>query len=295
MKPYKAYYNMLTLFLACILNVKGQVPNNPIFWLDAAVGISQNASNQVSEWKSKNNQYKAFQDVAANQATYIPSSIGNLPAVRFNGSNSFMEASSVFPVAKDYTVVIVSQAFGPSQNIVGGNSRTIWMAGTTTPTMLHNGDFANQVKSSIDPGIEPSIVIARYRNQNQQGQFYVNGLFADSAYCPQNIDSTIFISAYQKCCFFNGDISEIMIYDRIISSQERIGLENYLFNKYKINKPGFVDSTFSIIPKNYELSPCIRMQYSCMQVQYALATNMNCASTRTTQHHHSFRTVILVF
>ena len=46
---------MLTLFLACILNVKGQVPNNPIFWLDAAVGISQNASNQVTEWKSKNN------------------------------------------------------------------------------------------------------------------------------------------------------------------------------------------------------------------------------------------------
>ncbi|MBL0237502.1 MAG: hypothetical protein IPQ02_13050 [Saprospiraceae bacterium] len=253
MKSYLV--QILSLILLSNTHIGAQVPPNPILWLDAAVGISQNAANQISEWKSKNNQYKAFQDVAANQATYIPSSIGNLPAVRFNGSNSFMEASSVFPVSKDYTVVIVSQAFGPSQNIVGGNSRTIWMAGTTTPTMLHNGDFANQVKSSIDPGIEPSIIIAQYRNQNQQGQFYVNSLFADSAYCPQNLDSSIFLSAYQKCCFFNGDISEIMIYDRIISSQERIALENYLFNKYKINKPGFVDSTFSIIPKNYELLP----------------------------------------
>ena len=112
---------MLTLFFGFITFSNAQVPNNPILWLDAAVGISQNASNQVSEWKSKNNQYKAFQDVATNQATYIPYSIGNLPAVRFNGSNSYMEASSVFPIAKDYTVVIVSQAFGPSQNIVGGN------------------------------------------------------------------------------------------------------------------------------------------------------------------------------
>lgn len=199
MKSYLV--QILSLILLSNTHIGAQVPPNPILWLDAAVGISQNAANQISEWKSKNNQYKAFQDVAANQATYIPSSIGNLPAVRFNGSNSFMEASSVFPVSKDYTVVIVSQAFGPSQNIVGGNSRTIWMAGTTTPTMLHNGDFANQVKSSIDPGIEPSIIIAQYRNQNQQGQFYVNSLFADSAYCPQNLDSSIFLSAYQKCCF----------------------------------------------------------------------------------------------
>lgn len=255
MRLFKDHFNLLISFIVSLSLIHAQIPINPVLWLDAAVGISQNAANQVSEWKGKNNQYRAFQDIVANQATYIPSSIGNLPAIRFNGSNSFMEASSVFPVLKDYTVVIVSQAFGPSQNIVGGNSRTIWMAGTTTPTMLHNGDFANQVKSSIDPGIEPSIIIAQYRNQNQQGQFYVNSLFADSAYCPQNLDSSIFLSAYQKCCFFNGDISEIMIYDRIISSQERISLENYLFNKYKINKPGFVDSTFSIIPKNYELLP----------------------------------------
>jgi hypothetical protein len=83
MKPFNTHFNMLTLYLACILNVKGQVPNIPILWLDAAVGISQNAVNQVSEWKGKNNHNKVIQDIVANHATYIPASIGNLPAFRF--------------------------------------------------------------------------------------------------------------------------------------------------------------------------------------------------------------------
>ena len=144
MKSYLVH--LLVFFVLCSNHIAAQVPSNPVLWLDAAVGITKSPSNLVSEWQSKNNKNKAFQQIVANQATYIPTSIGNLPAIRFNGSNSFMEASAVFPLLKDYTVVIVSQAFGPSQNIVGGNSRTIWMAGTTTPTMLHNGDFANQVK-----------------------------------------------------------------------------------------------------------------------------------------------------
>jgi len=74
---------MLILFFGFITFSNAQVPNNPILWLDAAVGISQNASNQVSEWKGKNNHNKVIQDIVANHATYIPASIGNLPAFRF--------------------------------------------------------------------------------------------------------------------------------------------------------------------------------------------------------------------
>jgi hypothetical protein len=51
MKSYLA--QILTLILLSNSHIGAQVPSNPLLWLDAAVGISQNAANQISEWKSK--------------------------------------------------------------------------------------------------------------------------------------------------------------------------------------------------------------------------------------------------
>ncbi|MEP7195726.1 MAG: sialate O-acetylesterase [Saprospiraceae bacterium] len=256
MKDYSTCLLICLLTHLFFVEIQAQIPIKPLLWVEASSGVVKNSSNQVSKWIDKNNNQLYFtQLIDSIQALFVPSSIGGQTSIRFNGSTNFMDGPSIFPTNSDYTIVVVSQAFGASANILGGTSRTLWMAGNTTPQILHNGDFNNQVKSSIDPNVEPSIIIAQYRNSSQRGIFYINSQFADSAYCPPNLDSSIYLSAYQKCCYFNGDISEILIYNRIISNQERITLENYLFNKYKISKPGVIDSTFSVIPKNYELIP----------------------------------------
>ncbi len=83
MRIFKDHFNLLNPFIVSLSLIHAQIPINPVLWLDAAVGISQNAANQVSEWNGKNNQYKAFQDIEASQATYIPASIGNLSILRF--------------------------------------------------------------------------------------------------------------------------------------------------------------------------------------------------------------------
>ena len=164
----------------------------PVFHLDAGTGVLVNGT-AVQEWLDTVTRIKAVQGSAANRPQYVAQSIGGKPALRFNGTSHFMTMPPVFPVGKDYSIVVVCKANGASNNIVGGQSRTLWMAGATTPKMLHNGDFANQLTSSIDPGYEPCMIIAQYNHKRQRGSFYVNGVFADSAFCPPNVDSTIFI------------------------------------------------------------------------------------------------------
>ncbi|MEO6190283.1 MAG: sialate O-acetylesterase, partial [Saprospiraceae bacterium] len=226
----------------------------PVFHLDASSGINQ-TNGLIMEWIDPITNIKASQDLVANQPSFINSSIGGKPSIRFNGSSSFMNMASVFPVNKDYTLVVVCKANGPSNNIVGGTSRTLWMAGATSPKILHNADFNNQVNSSIDPGYDPAIIIAQYNNSTQKGRFYINGSFADSSYCPTNLDSTIYLCAYGGLYYFNGDISEIYLYNYFLNQNDRIKLEDALKAKYKIIQPPKPDSTFTTIPSNYQFYP----------------------------------------
>jgi len=247
----------LILLISVIYNtlIYSQIPQNFVFHLDAAVQVQKDSTNSVRLWTDPKTSVSASQTQSNLQAIWIENGINKLPSLRFDGVQTYMNMPSVFPVDKDYTLVVICQAFAATSNIVGGTSRTLWMAGGTTPVVLHNGDFNNQAISKIDPGTEATLIIAHYRNSTQQVCFYVNGQFADSAFCPKNIDPTIYISAYQGGYVFNGDISEILLYDRYLSSTDRKQIETLFTQKYRIIQAGDFDSTFTEAPRTNQLYP----------------------------------------
>ncbi len=245
----------LLFVLFSSIQLTSQVPSNFIFHLDAGEQVQKDVNNSVIKWTDPKTSITASQNLSNLQAKWIENSINNLPSLRFDGAQTYMEMPSVFPVDKDYTLVVVCQAFGPTANIVGGTSRTLWMSGATSPVALHNGDFNNQATSKLDPGLDPTLIIAQYRNSTQQVCFYINGQFADSAFCPRNIDPTIYIAAYQRGYVFNGDISEIVLYDKYIDNIDRKQMESFLIEKYKIIPLVNSDSTLVEVPKTNQLYP----------------------------------------
>ncbi|NOT36542.1 MAG: hypothetical protein HOP11_04135 [Saprospiraceae bacterium] len=232
-----------------------QSNSKTIFHLDAGKGIKSDSMNFVSEWTDANSSIISKQLTANNRPIYVKAAINNLPALRFDGAKTFMNLPSVFPVRADYTIAVVCKADAITNNILGGTSRTLWMGGSTTPTVLHNGDFNNQARSTIDPGTDPCLIVAQYRYATKHVSFYINGQFADSSYCPDNIDSTIFIAAYQSAYNFNGHIAEIILYKNILSGTERSSLETTLINKYKLPAPKIVDRSIELAPANHQLYP----------------------------------------
>ncbi|MCC6815638.1 MAG: hypothetical protein IT267_04445 [Saprospiraceae bacterium] len=226
----------------------------PIFHLEANTGITV-FNTKVKYWVDSINHITATQLNSTSQPEFISNGIGNRPTLRFNGSSSYLTLPSVFPVNKDYTIIVVCKANGPTNNILGGNSRTLWLSGNSIPKILHNADFNNQVSSSFDPGFDPVLIVAQYNNKTHNGKLILNGIYEDSAYCPINTDSTIFISAYQNSYFFNGDISEIILFDQYLPIEDRKKIEFQLKEKYRITDPPKSVSYLSNIPSNHQFFP----------------------------------------
>jgi hypothetical protein len=186
-------------------------------------------------------------DVVANQATYIFFNRKSA-CCKVNGSPSW---KLLLYFQFKIILLIVSQAFGLSQNIVGG-TKNHWLE------QLHLRCYITEFcKPGIiyRSGIEPSIVIAQYEIKSTRS-IYVNGI-RRFRLLSQNRFNYLYLHTkmlfLQWRYFRNYDIRSNHF------KSERIALENYLFNKYKINKPGFVDSTFFSIIQNYELLPRVKI------------------------------------
>lgn len=71
----------------------------------------------VIQWTDPTTSLSASQSMPSYQAKWIEKSINDLPSIRIDGTQTYMNMPSVFPVNKDYTLAIVCQAFGPTVKI----------------------------------------------------------------------------------------------------------------------------------------------------------------------------------
>lgn len=226
------------LFFVNYNNSISQISLSPIFWLKADSGVSA-TNNLVSLWQDVRNNYSASQTNPANQATYSSTALNGRSGVVFK-SGVFMNCSNIFPTNSDYTLCVVAKSLSSSNlNIVGGKSRTLWLAQANHAQVIHNGDFNNQIISSYELGVEPNLITVQYNNTKQMGYIWVNNVIVDSAFAPRNIDTTIYLGAYGNAGGnnFTGAIGEVILYNKFLSKSELNQTENFLLNKYSIKKP----------------------------------------------------------
>lgn len=234
----------------------------PLLWLKADSGITTPAADDnVTRWNDcSGNNYSAWQDSAQWQPVLLPNARFNLPAVRFAGAGNFMQATSVFPTRSDYTLTFVVRLnnLNANNNVVSGITHAHWFGGAEYAKVLH-GDFNAQAVASIpvQQG-EFSVVTMAYQDARRRVAFFINSHAADSATVPQNLDSIIYLGAFQGGNVLVGDIAEVILYRRELSPSERARTEEYLFRKYGIPippAPPKPDSTFTAIPAPLQLFP----------------------------------------
>ncbi|MBK6822040.1 MAG: hypothetical protein IPG87_03285 [Saprospiraceae bacterium] len=229
----------------------GQQSHTPILFLNAGSGITLGPDSSVVSWKDNVSGNQAVQNNPNARPKFIKNGINGLPSIQLNGKSSYMDFPSVFPVLKDYTLFLIIKTDAPSYNLIGGANRTLWLGGNTKPQMLHQGNFNSQVISTVDPGLDPALVIAEYNQSTQRGTFYINAQFADSAFCPSNIDSTIFIGAYNRSYFYNGSIGTIILFPGLLPTNTRDSIQKKLMAEYKIPGPPILDSSILSVPGNH--------------------------------------------
>jgi hypothetical protein len=241
-----------------IRKVGGGAPFSPAnlsglsLWLKADAGVTLSGSN-VTAWADQSGNGKNATG-ADTLPTLQSNAINGYPAIRFNNIDSDTSKfviSSSFNLKNSSAFVVVKQ--------LGANEYARYLSFPAFEALDYNADdglavlFNNEVpqlqitSNAIDATIADAdannvFAIASYKidNSGNISAFYNGGSEAtntNSNMASQNGVSEIYIGQ-SPSNFVNeglyGDIAEIVMYSRAVTTQERIQVEAYLNTKYAI-------------------------------------------------------------
>jgi prepilin-type N-terminal cleavage/methylation domain-containing protein len=227
-------------------------------WYEASMDKSFNDAEEsdqtpVTTWYDNNIQssfkYDFKQATVANQPKYSEGIINSLPALKFDGVDDHMVATTVGIAGKGFTSFIVGQ------RVAYGGTFQVSLAGlaagqnddTNSGSVVAFADFGTSFISGTSlqwfnngvthPGNGSPYILDTVFN-GTTNYIYINGLVG-SAY---NITTSFIIDSLRVGCkystapayFLNGYVSEVIIYSRALNTEERKAVESYLSKKYAI-------------------------------------------------------------
>ncbi len=202
-------------------------------WLDAGSITGLNNGDPVGTWTDRSgNGNSAAQANLANQPSYVISGINGLPTVRFDG-NDFIGTTASF--GNPYSIFTISRMEG-TQNfrlITSGAGRN-WLLG------YWGGDADRMyaegwvLQGTVAPGTGTQMYAAT--GTGSLTSFYNNGrLLASNAGGIQNI-ANLQLGGWGATGSeaSKGDVSEVLIYNRVLSAAEQQQVFQYLAEKYSV-------------------------------------------------------------
>ncbi len=216
-------------------------------WFNAASGVSTSGSNVIGWTDLVTGNFSVTQSNAAQQPSYVSNTLNGLPSVRFNGAQGLSNltvptdpgltndltviavANTTNNVAQQYSVSMGTWGswgqmrllgYASSQEILNtyGNYRSQYVFGTN---VANNSSYTME-GWSLSPGKTNAIF---YRNGSVNANQPINGVSTISS--GFNLGQ-----AYNGVYGWQGDITEILVYDHQLSPQEMAQVSAYISGKY---------------------------------------------------------------
>jgi hypothetical protein len=247
----------LALWLAADSSVKTQEGRRVVAWSDILHGDNLSAED-------------ALQPETANQPMFAPKGINGRPAVRFNGSSSYL-VTTPLETTDNQTIFVVCQfnkaAMRPGRKrggqILNYNGPPHRLVSSTyepgvlqigepivegfAPTRLGGKLFSGRLggkdvsesemyASPLGVGV-PVVLAYRYDLANHRSSLWINGELLEEkpALRPAGVTSrkTIGRHGFMKF-FFAGEVGELMIFNSALGDADLDDVTNYLLNKFHI-------------------------------------------------------------
>lgn len=220
-------------------------------WLDATADqnfttVDVNGSPKCTEAKDRSQYLRHFvQSIPDNAPSYIAGAINSLPALRFNGTDQFMNFSDVtmswlnntsftiFYVATKTAKTNTSMVFGGTSTGVRSNLALGYIAPNTYRAIFGQDD-QNAVVPTVTPG-DPELYVITYDITDNSREIRRNGitvgLGASSGSLAGMTGQTLgrYLSSFGQF-----DLGEIIIYNRALEAYERTQVERDLASKWTI-------------------------------------------------------------
>ncbi|MDG1897957.1 MAG: DUF1553 domain-containing protein [Fuerstiella sp.] len=266
-----AFWHAMAAIVLFSSPADAQVPSNDgmILWLDAedhdADGEHSNQpadGTPIVEWRDKSDSGNQLsQNIAVHQPTFHATATGGRPAVRFHGDDflSLPTFSGLSTGDQTFHVLVVMQAPGGSshgaQRILDLNSRDaagaafekrfgFWVGyqqGRGRVRLgIHSGDEGEGLTVAWNG--KPNLIETVYTGE-QTFAIHVNGrrdqraMFNGTHFLGFKDNVTLALGQHFGAesnvgTFFQGDLAELLIYDRPLTATERYEIGTYLAHKY---------------------------------------------------------------
>ncbi len=214
-----------------ITPIDPDAPADLVAWLEADAISGLTNGDPVATWPDSSAAGNDFTEgTAANRPLWITGALNGLPVVRFDATNDGM-LSALAISSGTYTFIAVYKYNSPTtsanRRVIQGS--TNWLLGPYGRRyQFHNGGFS---AAGPGAGLHHRIHTAVLDNV---GHHYVDGDFAGSGTSvgfPGTIGLGIRGAINEPA---DSDVAEIIIYTRSLPRTERVGVEEYLRQKYDL-------------------------------------------------------------
>jgi len=250
----------------------GMLTQGLAVWLKADAGVTS-SSGSVSQWIDQVNGNALIQSTAANQPQYVAADQNGIPGIRFDGQDDLSASQSNglgFTLKSNITVITVGMTTAPSQ-IQNSVCLGLYPNGEQGRFMGYSNSL--EAFNYNSGGAAPSsgvftIETASYNSSLSEVAFSQNGISTSVEQVASGfgalgpgiyVGAAPFLSMNQG---WQGDISEILVYDHVLSTSELQQVSSYLAGRYGIISGGYSYPAPSISPDGSVSSSNISVSFS---------------------------------
>jgi hypothetical protein len=221
----------------------------PALWLDAST-LSGSNGDPISTWADVSGNARNATGSGTARPTLQNNALNGRPIVRFDGTDDQLSGSRVLSTSNFSVFVVLKAAAQNAKGILTQRSATVNIGRTeilscsdtgsfnTARVFFNNGTSYNLNATGVMLDNTPKIVHVKSTTTGTTS-VGINGgaeevLLTGQTWTPENANYTIGNALGIASRFFNGDIAEILVFPRALSTTERQAVERYLANKYAI-------------------------------------------------------------
>ena len=222
---------------------------NFIIWYETT---SKNSFNQddietISTWYNLAPEAKSNNASSGNAPTFKRDGINSLPALNFNGSSNYLAFDGANLANKSYTIFTVEKRLSSKNEnyFISGISAAdndSLLLGYGSNTAMTFGQVNNNYNVTIESYENPIPRIHTFRfSPSFEKNYAING--ASQILVPSGTPNpsqglisfnNAQIGRFQNNKYYEGDIGEIIIFNRYLNNDEKSEIENYLAEKWRI-------------------------------------------------------------
>jgi hypothetical protein len=237
--------------LAIHVNLPQASDSDLKLWLRADAGVNTSVPQVWTDQSASG--FHADQSTSGNRPVWTDNILNGRPILRFDGSNDELSvAHNTAFNTSSVSMLTVFKRSGTSSGVIagkmnsGGNQgyRQQYTSSTNLRSFI-NGDQANGT-----PGTSTFVLGETIYNQTNH-KLYLDGTQASSTSYTTAVTSNtenFYIGSKNASSYFNGDIAEVIVYNRALADADRTDLRAYLYSKYAIAAWAPAQSTPVVTP-----------------------------------------------